>query len=191
MHAIVIDEGRLHWQERPDPQAGDHELLVAVRAAGVNSADLAQRDGLLSGAARVAAGHPRPGVRRRGRERGAARDAVRAGRPRHGARRRRSPGDAGDGRRSARAGGAGWACLAGGRRLHGGVRYRLRRALRPGSPDARREGPDQRRRRRRGQRRGPARGAGRRPCGRLGARPRPARHRQGTRRRRGASSPTT
>ena len=45
MHAIVIDEGRLGWQERPDPQAGDHELLVAVRAAGVNSADLAQRDG--------------------------------------------------------------------------------------------------------------------------------------------------
>ena len=45
MHAIVIDEGQLHWEERPDPQAGDHELLVAVRAAGVNSADLAQRDG--------------------------------------------------------------------------------------------------------------------------------------------------
>jgi NADPH2:quinone reductase len=45
MHAVVIDEGQLHWQERPDPQAGDHELLVAVRAAGVNSADLAQRDG--------------------------------------------------------------------------------------------------------------------------------------------------
>jgi NADPH2:quinone reductase len=45
MHAVVIDEGQLHWQERPDPQAGDHELLVAVRAAGVNSADLAQREG--------------------------------------------------------------------------------------------------------------------------------------------------
>jgi NADPH2:quinone reductase len=45
MHAVVIDEGQLYWQERPDPQAGDHELLVAVRAAGVNSADLAQRDG--------------------------------------------------------------------------------------------------------------------------------------------------
>ena len=45
MHAVVIDEGRLCWQERPDPQTGDHELLVAVRAAGVNSADLAQRAG--------------------------------------------------------------------------------------------------------------------------------------------------
>lgn len=45
MHAVVIDEGQLHWQERPDPRVGDHELLVAVRAAGVNSADLAQRDG--------------------------------------------------------------------------------------------------------------------------------------------------
>jgi len=45
MHAVVIDEGQLCWQERPDPQIGDHELLVAVRAAGVNSADLAQRAG--------------------------------------------------------------------------------------------------------------------------------------------------
>jgi NADPH:quinone reductase-like Zn-dependent oxidoreductase len=41
----VIDEGQLDWQERPEPQAGDHEVLVAVRAAGVNGADLAQRDG--------------------------------------------------------------------------------------------------------------------------------------------------
>lgn len=45
MHAVVIDEGRLHWQERGDPEAGDHELLVAVRAAGVNGADLAQLEG--------------------------------------------------------------------------------------------------------------------------------------------------
>jgi NADPH:quinone reductase-like Zn-dependent oxidoreductase len=46
MHAVVIDDGRLCWQERPDPQVGDHELLIAVRAAGVNGADLAQRRGL-------------------------------------------------------------------------------------------------------------------------------------------------
>ena len=45
MHALVIEEGQLHWQERPDPQVGDHELLVAVRAAGVNGADLVQRRG--------------------------------------------------------------------------------------------------------------------------------------------------
>ena len=46
MHAVVIDGGRLHWQERPDPQVGDHDLLIAVRAAGVNGADLMQRKGL-------------------------------------------------------------------------------------------------------------------------------------------------
>ena len=46
MHAVVIDGGRLHWRERSDPQVGDHDLLVAVRAAGVNGADLMQRRGL-------------------------------------------------------------------------------------------------------------------------------------------------
>ncbi len=45
MRAVVIEGGRLHWQERPDPKAGDHEVVVAVRAAGVNGADLAQREG--------------------------------------------------------------------------------------------------------------------------------------------------
>lgn len=45
MYAVVIDDGRLHWQERPDPRVGDHDLLVAVRAAGVNGADLVQRQG--------------------------------------------------------------------------------------------------------------------------------------------------
>ena len=45
MHAVVIDRGQLRWQERPDPTCGDHDLLVAVRAAGVNGADLAQRQG--------------------------------------------------------------------------------------------------------------------------------------------------
>ena len=45
MRAVVIDHGRLRFQERPDPTFGDHDLLVAVRAAGVNGADLAQRQG--------------------------------------------------------------------------------------------------------------------------------------------------
>ncbi len=45
MYAVVIDEGQLHWRERPDPEPGDHELVVAVRGAGVNGADLAQRAG--------------------------------------------------------------------------------------------------------------------------------------------------
>jgi NADPH:quinone reductase-like Zn-dependent oxidoreductase len=43
--AVVIDGGELCWQERPDPAVGDHDVVVAVRAAGVNGADLAQRRG--------------------------------------------------------------------------------------------------------------------------------------------------
>jgi NADPH2:quinone reductase len=45
MHAVVIDEGQLQWRERPDPQPADHEVVVEVRAAAVNGADLAQRAG--------------------------------------------------------------------------------------------------------------------------------------------------
>ena len=45
MHAVVIRDGRLNWEERDDPVAGDTELLVAVRAAGINGADMAQRAG--------------------------------------------------------------------------------------------------------------------------------------------------
>ena len=45
MHAVVIRDGRLHWEERDDPVPGDTELLVSVKAAGLNSADLVQRAG--------------------------------------------------------------------------------------------------------------------------------------------------
>lgn len=45
MWAVTITEGALEWSERPDPVPGDGELLVAVRAAGVNAADLMQRRG--------------------------------------------------------------------------------------------------------------------------------------------------
>jgi NADPH:quinone reductase len=45
VHAVVIAGGELGWRERPDPEPGDHELVVAVKAAGVNGADLAQRRG--------------------------------------------------------------------------------------------------------------------------------------------------
>jgi NADPH:quinone reductase len=45
MHAVVVREGQLHWEERDDPVPGDTELLVAVRAAGLNAADLVQRAG--------------------------------------------------------------------------------------------------------------------------------------------------
>jgi NADPH:quinone reductase len=46
MHAVVIRDGRLLWEERDDPVPGDTELVVAVQAAGINSADLVQRAGL-------------------------------------------------------------------------------------------------------------------------------------------------
>lgn len=46
MRAVTIADGKLIWQEHPDPVAGAGEVLVAVRAAGLNSADLMQRRGL-------------------------------------------------------------------------------------------------------------------------------------------------
>jgi NADPH:quinone reductase-like Zn-dependent oxidoreductase len=46
VQAVVINDGALVVEERPDPVPGDHEVLVAVRAAGVNAADLVQRLGL-------------------------------------------------------------------------------------------------------------------------------------------------
>src|ERR1043166_5727803 len=45
MRAAVIVNGRIEVEEQPDPVPGDEELLIRVRAAGVNSADLAQRAG--------------------------------------------------------------------------------------------------------------------------------------------------
>jgi NADPH:quinone reductase-like Zn-dependent oxidoreductase len=46
MDAVVIRDSQLHFETREDPVPGDTELLVAVRAAGLNSADLMQRLGL-------------------------------------------------------------------------------------------------------------------------------------------------
>ncbi len=45
MHAVVISGHDLIWEERPDPVPGDTEVLVSVRASGVNAADLVQRAG--------------------------------------------------------------------------------------------------------------------------------------------------
>lgn len=44
--AVTIVDGQLRWARHPDPVPADTELLVAVRAAGVNAADLLQRRGL-------------------------------------------------------------------------------------------------------------------------------------------------
>jgi NADPH2:quinone reductase len=45
VHAVVIDDGVLRWEKRPDPVPGDTELLVDVHAAGLNGGDLLQRRG--------------------------------------------------------------------------------------------------------------------------------------------------
>lgn len=42
MHAVTIVEGTLQWREHPDPVPGAGEVLVQVRAAGLNSADRLQ-----------------------------------------------------------------------------------------------------------------------------------------------------
>lgn len=42
MHAVTIRDGALHWDQHPDPEPGAGEVLVRVRAAGVNSADRLQ-----------------------------------------------------------------------------------------------------------------------------------------------------
>ena len=45
MRAVTIHDGELDWAEHPDPAPGRGELLVSVRAAGLNRADLLQRRG--------------------------------------------------------------------------------------------------------------------------------------------------
>ncbi|MGH8981348.1 MAG: alcohol dehydrogenase catalytic domain-containing protein [Acidimicrobiales bacterium] len=45
MQAVVIATGELHLEERADPVPGDTEVLVSVRAAGLNGADILQRAG--------------------------------------------------------------------------------------------------------------------------------------------------
>ena len=45
MQAVVIEDKRLRLIERPTPVPRPHDVLVEVHAAGVNAADLLQRDG--------------------------------------------------------------------------------------------------------------------------------------------------
>jgi NADPH2:quinone reductase len=45
VRAVTIQDGRLVVEERPDPEPGKDELLVRVRGAGINGADLLQRRG--------------------------------------------------------------------------------------------------------------------------------------------------
>jgi len=45
MRAVTIQDGALVVEERPDPEPGAGQVLVAVRAAGLNGADILQRKG--------------------------------------------------------------------------------------------------------------------------------------------------
>src|SRR5471032_1680317 len=46
MRAATIREGEIAIEEHPDPVPGTGEVLVRVRAAGLNGADMMQRRGL-------------------------------------------------------------------------------------------------------------------------------------------------
>lgn len=46
MKAVTFVDGDIEWTDHPDPRPGLGELLVAVRAAGINSGDLLQQRGL-------------------------------------------------------------------------------------------------------------------------------------------------
>jgi NADPH:quinone reductase-like Zn-dependent oxidoreductase len=45
MQAVVITNGNLEIVERPTPEPGPYDVVVSVRAAGINAADLLQRQG--------------------------------------------------------------------------------------------------------------------------------------------------
>jgi len=49
MKAVVINQPGgpevLHWQDHPTPQPGEEEVLIEVKAAGLNRADISQRKG--------------------------------------------------------------------------------------------------------------------------------------------------
>jgi NADPH:quinone reductase-like Zn-dependent oxidoreductase len=45
MRAAVIHSGRLEVEERPDPEPAPGEIVIRIRASGVNGADLMQRAG--------------------------------------------------------------------------------------------------------------------------------------------------
>ncbi len=45
MRAVTITDGELAVQEHPDPEPGKDEILVRVRGAGLNGADMLQRRG--------------------------------------------------------------------------------------------------------------------------------------------------
>src|SRR3954467_7564902 len=45
MRAVTFEDGNVVVADRPDPKPGKGEILVSVRAAGLNGADMMQRKG--------------------------------------------------------------------------------------------------------------------------------------------------
>ncbi|MBV9660747.1 MAG: zinc-binding dehydrogenase [Acidimicrobiales bacterium] len=46
MRAVTLVDGRVEVRDHPDPEPGAGELLIRIRSAGLNNADLAQRAGM-------------------------------------------------------------------------------------------------------------------------------------------------
>jgi NADPH:quinone reductase len=46
MRAATIDDGAIEVRDHPDPEPGSGEVLIRVRAAGLNGADMLQRKGM-------------------------------------------------------------------------------------------------------------------------------------------------
>ena len=70
VRAAVIEDGQVGVAERPDPEPGAGEVLVRVRAAGINGADLLQRKGAYPAPPGAPPDIPGPRARRRGRRLG-------------------------------------------------------------------------------------------------------------------------
>ncbi len=159
MRAATIREKRDPDRGASRSDAGTGEVLVRVRAAGLNGGDMMQRRGLYPappGSPRTSRGWS---SRARSRPRGRCR-AVRAGRARDGDRRRRGPGGAVRGPRAPLMPVPARPRLAGGRRPAGGLHDRARCDLHAGGAALGRAPARARRRRRRGHRRDPARERG-------------------------------
>ena len=154
MRAATIRDGEVVVAEHPDPEPGAGEVLVRVRAAGLNGADILQRAGHYP----APPGSPPdiPGLELAGEVVGArpGRRALRRGRPRDG----RS--SAAAARPSSPSSTSASSCRCptaldwtAGRRRARGLHHRPRRALHPGRAARRRAPARPRRRRRRRHRR--------------------------------------
>ena len=78
MRAATIREQEILIEEHPDPEPGAGEVLVRVRAAGLNGADMMQRRGLYPAPPGSPQDIPGHGARRRGGRARPGRRALRA-----------------------------------------------------------------------------------------------------------------